>query len=347
MVNKLRILSLVSGLFLILLSGWAATRYAAGPTAFLPGVLLGIVILVLPTALAHGKLWQRRGHRYIRSRRSTTNEIGSTYVSTASDPDPEAALAEIVAAIRDGDAYEAVRREPFSEGDGLLVTHAGFHNSFVRVTEAGKLVVTGASKKTGELAAHIGDLRGLTLRNQSNNPFLQPIPVRGSSRVFLSLGLVAMLVVGTSGVFGAAYPLAAYNTAEKGVFVSYDAREDFDPGTSAAEVRLAKASFMVDAISEEAVEISWERNNSQYVRQNGEQALAMSQDVRIILGEVESGSSTPKQRAEADAIEVELHEAERRVAEALTARLANGTVHDPERVRAVRDDLRVAANTTV
>ena len=61
-MNKLRGLSLGGGALLVVASAWAALRYP-GPAAFVPAALLGVLVAGLPTALAYGKLWARRGRR--------------------------------------------------------------------------------------------------------------------------------------------------------------------------------------------------------------------------------------------------------------------------------------------
>ncbi|WP_254546815.1 hypothetical protein [Halomarina pelagica] len=324
MVNTLRAVSWSSGTLLIALSVWAAVEYG-DPLRFLPGVVVAATILGLPPALAYAKLWSRRGSRYLKARRRGSVEMDATFVSDDPDPNPDDALASIAEAVGAGDGSDAVRWEPFPEGEGLMVTHGGFHNSFVRLTEGGRLVVTGASKRTRTLAQFVGDLREVSMRNRSNNPLLGPIPVRGAPRWFLALALVALLGVGVGGVANAAYPTDAYNTPEKTVLVSYDARADVDPTTSPTEATLGKAAFMTGALSEEAVEVAWEKDGSPYVVHDARQAIEISRDVRAQLRTAREGSLTPAQVDRAARIEADLHAAERDVAAALRERLENDT----------------------
>jgi len=345
-VNKLRALSRSGGLALFLVSLWAAIRYGS-PLRFVPGILVAGVVLTLPLALAYGKLWVRRGRRYLADRRRDEDR-GTTFVSKERDPDPESALSQVAEALSRDESYRDVRSEAFPEGEGLLITHGGFQGSFVRRTEAGRLVVTGSSEKTRSLARRVGDLRGVSMDERLNNPFLGPIPVRGGPRVLLSVVLVVMLVLGVGSVAGAAYPSDAYNTPEKTVLVSYDARADFVPGISRTDVRLGKAAFAVGALSEEAVEIRWEENGSRFLVEDGRQALAISADVRATLRSVRERSLDPAQAARVDRIEGDLHAAEQNAADAITARLENRTAgqYAPE-LRVLRDRLRRAATRPV
>ncbi|WP_218836427.1 hypothetical protein [Halorarum salinum] len=323
MTNWLRVVSVSSATFLFALSVWAAVAYG-GPLRFLPGVVTAMTILLLPKALAYAKLWSRRGRRYLTARRRGAAELDATFVSDEPDPNPDGALSCIADAIGGGIA-DSVRRESFPEGEGLMVRHGGFHNSFVRLTGGGQLVVTGASKRTRALAERVADIRGVSMRNRSNNPLVGPIPVRGAPRWFLALGLVAILVVGVMGVVNAAYATDTYTAPEKAVLVSYDARADFDPGTSPTDARLGKAEFLIGALSEEAVEVAWEQNESRYIVEDGRQAIEMSRDVRTHLRTAREGSLTPDQRERAASIETDLHAAERDVAGALGERLETGT----------------------
>ena len=323
MVNKLRVISVSAGGFLLALSVWAAVEYG-GPLRFLPGVVAALTILLLPGALAYAKLWSRRASRYLKGRRRDADEMNSTFVSDSPDPNPDDALASIADAV-DGEGPHSVRRESFPEGEGLMVTHGGFHNSFVRLTEKGRLVVTGASRKTQPLAQWVADLRDVSMQSRSNNPLVRPIPVRGAPRWFLAVGLVAILVFGVVGVVNTAYTTDTYTAPEKAVLVSYDARADFDPGTSATDARLGKAEFVVSALSEEAVEVAWEGNESPYIVEDGRQAIEMSQDVRAKLRTARQGSLTAQQRERAARIESDLHAAEREVAAALQKHLEEGT----------------------
>jgi hypothetical protein len=345
-VNKLRALSVTGALVLSVLGTWAALRYGS-PFRYVRALLVAAFVLALPSVLAYGKLWARRGRRYVASRRRDGGH-GTTFVSEERDPESESALSAVATALAREDEYRDVRTEDFSDGEGLLVTHSGFHSSFVRRTEDGRLVVTGDSETTRSLARRIGDLRGVSMAERPNNPFFSPIPVRGAPRAFLSVLLIVALAVGVGSVAGAAYPVDSYNTLEKAVLVSYDARADFVPGVSRTDARLDKAAFMTDSLGEEAVEIRWEENESRFLVEDAEQALAISADVRTRLRETDSNSLNPAQAARVDRIETDLHEAERSVAEAITVRLENDTTGEyAPRLRSLRARLRRAAERPI
>lgn len=346
MVNTLRQLSRSSGVFLLALSGWAMVHYG-NLLRFVPSVVVAVTILILPVAFAYVKLWLRRTSRYIKQRQRESTERDSTFVSAVPDPAPGEALSSIAAAVADEDRRD-IQRETFPEGEGLMITYGGFHNSFVRLTDHGRLVVTGASKQTRSLAESIGDLRGVTMERHSNNPLLGPIPVRGAPRWFLGVLLVMILIVGVGVVAGTAYTADTYTIPEKVVLVSYDAHADFAPGATKTDARLGKAEFMVGSLSEEAVEIRWEKNGSSFLVGDGKQALAISDDVRAELHAVKRKSPTDAQAARSDRIESELHTAERQVAESIRIRLRNETTgqYDDE-LRTIRQRLLSASNQSV
>lgn len=351
MVNKLRALSWTGGVFLLVLSVWAAVRYSGGPGEpwpFLWGIVAGLLVIVLPASLARAKLWTRKANDARHSRRSSSVERGSVFVSESDVHDPAASLATIADAVHETDRYDQVRREKFSEGEGLSITHAGFHSLFVRATGSGRLVVTGASRRTRSLALFIERTCGISFTNAASNPFHKPRPVQGGSRVFLGLLLIVVVLVGIGGAAGAAYPSSAYNPAEKTVLVSIDLRADVDPGMSETEAKLTKAAFLVDVLSEEAVEIRWVQNSSVRIRTHGRQALLISEDIRRLLTDVRRSSPTPEQVARADHIKAALHDAEQAVARAIRDRLANGTVRgNTEELARIRDALHALATTDV
>lgn len=330
MVNKLRTFSWTSGVFLLLLSIWAAVRYSDGVEELLPffwSIALGLFVITAPTALAHAKLWMRKANDWLRNRRSSSVKGGSIFVSESAAHDPVASLDTIADAIRKTDEYDRVRREQFPEGEGLTITYAGFHSSFVRVIGSGRIVVTGASGKTRSLARSIEQMCGMTFTSTASNPFHKPRSVRGGSRVFLGLLLFVVVLAGIGGVADAAYPSDAYNPAEKAVLVSIDLQSDVDPRISKTDTKLTKAAFLVDVLSEESVEIRWEQNNSGRIVIHGQQALLISENVDTLLAGVRQSTPTPEQAARADRIETDLHDAEHAVARAIRDRLAEDTIH--------------------
>lgn len=348
-MNKLRVLSVGGGAFLVAASVWASFRYA-GSASFGWPVVLGVLVAGLPIGLAYGKLWARRGWRRLRHVRADDPPRDVSYVSESRVEDPESELAAIADAVRDADGLDAARRKQFDDGDGLVVTHAGFHSSFVRLTSTGRLVVTGASRRTRRLVEAIEATRPRSLTRSANNPLRRSDPVRGAPRVFLGVLLVGLVLVGVGGVADGAYPDDAYTAGEKAVLVSIDARADVDPGTSSTDASLAKAAFVVGAIEEEAVEVRWESNgtSAEVVDEHGRSSLRMSEDVRALVSAVRSGSPSAAQASRADRIEADLHRAEAAVAAAITARLeAENLSGETAGLRATRDELRAASEDPV
>lgn len=344
-MNKLRTFARSAAAFLVALAAWGALHYgpAVAPASFLPVALVGLAIPVIPRALARLAFHARRWW----SNRSTAPrfsfERGSLFVSTNPVDDRESALERIKAVVAGDDRFDAVADDEFAEGIGLTVGHAGYHNSFVRFSK-GRLVVTGASERTHALADLVADACSLTFERATDHPFASPDPIRGAPRAFLGLFLVVLLLVGVGGFAGAAYPGGSHNPAEKTVLVGLDARGEFVPGVTTDETRLDKAAFLVDGLAEEAVEIRWERNETDRILVHARQSVAVSNDVRRLLSAAHDGGLTPEQAARADRIETDLHEAERSVAAAIDERARNERVRD-ERLLAVRDELREAADT--
>lgn len=344
-MNKLRTFSLSAAVFLQLLAVWGALYYgpSVGYASFIPVALVGLLIPAIPPVLAwlafHARrLWPNRGKKP-----AFSFERGSMFVSTDSVSDPERVLGRIREAVTGDERFDAVTDDRFSEGAGLTVGHAGFHNSFVRFSE-GRLVVTGASERTHALADLVADACSLSFERARNHPFKTPAPIRGAPRAFLGLFLVVLLLVGASGFATVAYSGSAYNTAEKAVLVGFDAREEFVPGVTPDETRLDKAAFLVDGLAEEAVEIRWERNSTERILAHGRQSVSISNDVRQLLSAARDDGLDPDEAARADRIETELHDAERSVATAIDERASNESVRD-ERLVAIRDRLLEAAET--
>lgn len=347
-MNKLRGLSLGGGALLVVASAWAALRYP-GWVPFAVAALVGLAVAGLPTALAYAKLWVRRAWRRLRRARGHSFS-GSAFVSDSPVEDPGRELGAIADAIRGADGFDGVRREQFDDGEGLVVTHAGFHSSFVRFTRRGHLAVNGASNRTRRLVDLIEATRERSLDDRTNNPLRRPDRIRGAPRVFLAVFLIAVLVVGVGIIAGAAYPADAYTHGEKTVLVSFDARADVHPEVSRTDAGLSKAAFIVGSLEEEAVEVHWESNetSADRVNEHGRESLQMSRDVRALLSEARAGSLSEEQATRADRIEADLHEAEASVAEAITARLEADDLHgETDELRATRDELRAASEEPV
>jgi len=341
MANKLRGLSVGAGLFLVATGVWMTVRYDV------PGVLAtagvsAAVILGLPVVLAYAKIGGRRTWRSLRDRLTDgVPERERTLVSETPVENPTALLASIADAVRDAEEFDDVRRESFEDDDGLMVTHAGFHGSFVRITDGDHLAVTGSSKRTRALARLIESVRPLSLSDRPNNPFHEPVPVRGAPRVFLGLFMIAVVVLATGSMVGAAYPAGPYTTGEKAAFVGMDARADFDGGVSPTDARLDKAEFTASSVGEEAIEVNWtEDNQTGRVVTHGRQALAMSADTRELLATVRASNPTPEQTARADRIKADLRAAEMEVAAEITRRIEDGDIERTEALSAVLEDLR-------
>lgn len=349
MVNKLRGLTLTGGGLLVVLSLWALSYYSVPRSEALPYVKVtatGVGIVILPTALAYVKLWVKTAGQYLERRKSDTYERGTIFISEDSVSDPEVTLDKIASAVSDVDDFDDVYRDAFPEGEGLTVIHTGFHNSFVRVSDSTRLVITGASAKSAALADVIAERVGLPLRRALRNPFVDPQPVRGAPRVLLGVVVVAIVVLGVVGIGGAAYPSPAYNPAEKTVLVGIDARAAIDPGVGETDHRLDKAAFLVMVLEEKQVEILWAQNDSSYIREHGEDAGVISRDVRVLLRQARASSPTPDQAERADRIESDLHAAELDIAGALDRRGASGN-YGPDPFISLADEMRTAANTSV
>lgn len=354
MVNKLRTLTRGGGGLLIVLTTWAFFRYGQGIGDIVPYLkmaVLGVVIILLPRALVRAKIvvitvWRMIEH-YRSGSTSFSRTRGTTFISEAPLADPEAVLGEVTDIVQTNDMYDDVKRDEFPEGEGLTVTHTGFHNTFVRISKSARLVLTGASKKTRALADDLEEGNSMSFREAYRNPFRKPRSVEGAPRVFFGLFVFILILAGTMGVADAAYPTVAYNPAEKTVLLTLDARTALDPTVSETDNRLAKAEFMVKSLEEEAVEIQWDRSSPEAAASHGEQATLIAQDIRGQLTAVRSSSPTPEQAARADRVETELYAAEETVSEALESK-ANAQVNQDaaDRFLEIQKQFRAAGNAS-
>ena len=349
MVNKLRGLTMLGGGLLVGLSLWASSFYPRDPTGTVPYLkiaVVGVGIILLPVGLAYAKLWVKLVGQYLERRKSETYERGTIFVSEEPVADPHGTLDRVASAVDDVDDFDDVYRDAFPEGEGLTVIHTGFHNSFVRISDSARLVITGASAKSAALAELITDRVGLPVRRALRNPFEEPQPVRGAPRVFLGVIVFGIVVLGVTGIAGAAYPSPAYNPAEKTVLIGMDARASLDPGVGNTEHRLDKAAFLVAVLEEKQVEILWARNDSTRIRTHGEQAAEISTEIRTLLAEARASRLSPAQAARTERIEANLHQAELNVARALDRRGSSGN-YGSDPFISVADKMREAANTSV
>jgi len=339
-MNKLRTVAWGGGGVSVLLALWAAIHYGGSLVRFLPTVVLGLVAATLPFGIAYTK------HAVASARRQFADvdagisaEKGSIFVSTTTVDDPLGCLEAIVPAVRADDDYDEVRRESFQEGPGLMVLYGGFHNAFVRITETGRVVVTGASEHTHALADTVSEACALSFERTRNNPFTELEPVQGASRVFLGVIVLTLVLGGTVAVGTAAYP-STYNPAERTAMVGIDARGDFVPGVSRTETHLSKAAFLVTVVKEGSQEVAWARNDSERVTAYGRQALRASRDAQALLTAVREDRLTPAQADRADRLDRRLVEARESVAAAMTERVESGSVNETAEMRRVVAQLR-------
>lgn len=318
MVNKLRGYAAAVGGGLALLGLWAAVAYADRPGDAAPFALaaVGAVgIAVSPLALAYGKLAvERRRHHGLG---------GATYVSDPLDVDRDGFVRETLSHFADHSAFVDVRTRSFPEGTGFVVDHTAFHGTFVRLTRAGRLVVTGVTAEATEAVVSVLEYGwSTTMRPSSSNPFLGPTPVRGAPRVLLTLGITALVVAEVLFVAGAAYPAPVYNPGEKAALVGIDLYTDLDPRVSETDGRLVKARFLVSVVRERAVEIRWVANASDDGPPPDGSAERIAGDVRRLLDEARADGPDAAQRERIGTLERDLESA---MAAVRSAREAAGT----------------------
>lgn len=317
MANKLRIYAGLVGAGLVGLSLWATGSYGDRPGArgtFVLVAAVGVGIAVTPVALAYAKLalerWRHRGRG------------GVTYTSAPIDVDRATFVRDTAAAFSARSDVVGVRTTRFPEGRGLLVDHTAFHGTFVRLSSAGRLVVTGVTREaTADVAAALEEAWSTSLRPTASNPLVRPIPVRGAPRVLLAVVITVLVVGAVLSLAGAAYPAAAYNPGERAVLVGIDLHTDLDPSVSRTDGRLTKARFLVSVIREEAVEIRWAANRSAG-RPPPDGAGVVAAEVERLLDRASAGEPTAAQRARIRSIRRDLAEALRAV------RLARAQVDD-------------------
>jgi len=347
-MNAVRALSAASAGLLAAFVAWAAVTYDGGarPVPYLLAAATAVAVLLAPAGAARAKLLGKRALRHVRGGSEFSAERGTVFRATS--PLGRADLFDAVEEVVGGSGdFEGVRTDEFPEGEGLVVTHAGFHALFVRVTDAGHPVVTGASKRTRRLVDALERTRSLSFERVETSPFLDPEPVRGGPRVLLAGALVVATLGGATVVVDAAHAGEPYNTAEKFTLVGTDARAAIDPGVSETEAKLHKAAFLVRSIREEAVEIRWQDADAERVHGNAVQALRTDRTVRELLRSARSASLTAEQAARADRIETALLAADRRVAAAVRNRTGTGLADPDGDLDEVRRRLAEAGETPV
>ena len=302
--SKLQAYATVLGVGVAVVALWAAIAYGTNLDAVVTlafGAAVGAAIAVSPVALAHGK------RRLERRRHATLDQ--ETFVSAPVDLDRTSFFEEAGDVLREREAFVAVKERDFPEGIGLVVDHTGFHGTFVRLTDAGRIVVTGVKSRAASAVVDALESRwSASFSPSSSNPFVGPIPVRGAPRVFLVLLLTAVALADLALVAGVAYPAPAYNPGEKTVLMAHDLRADVDPGVTETDADLAKADFLISVLREEANEVRWEAglNGTQCVPRHD--ADAISADVTRLLDRVEASGPDADQRARLGRLERD-HEA--------------------------------------
>lgn len=324
MPNKLRAYSTLLGGGLVAASIWAGVEYGARPGTlwgFAQATAVGLGVVLAPIAFAYAKLaLERRRHAGLGR---------DAYVSPPLGLDRASFLVDVREGFESNEDFVGVKERAFPEGSGLLVEHTGFHGTFVRLSTAGRIVVTGVrSRVTRSVVDELEALYSTSLSSTSSNPFIGPIPVRGAPRVLLAVLLTAVAVANVALIADTAYPTSTYNPGEKAVLVGYDFQEWIDPGTSETDARLAKAEFLVSVLTEEATEVRWEAglNASRSVPENN--ADAISADITRLLDQARASDPDEAQRARIRRIEAD-HERAREVVRIAVAETANATDRTP------------------
>lgn len=319
MVNKLRQTANAVGTFLIVIALWSALTYGSetGIAPFVWVIVLGVVVVITPKLIARGRRYYGRIRTEMGGGSRTTDYY---YVSTEPVGGHERVFRTVRDAVADAADLDGVSEGDFPEGLGLSVVHSGFHNSFVRVTADGRMVVSGATERTTEIADLLRRRLDIDFDRRWSNPMRREYPVEGGARVVLGTVFVVAAVVGGLAVANAAYPTDAYNPVEKAVLLSYDARGGVSPSMSEADVAIAKADFRVTTLRETDTEVRWAGNDSASILGYGHNAVTIAATVRSTLADLQNRSLTADQRARVAEIRADLETAETDVATALANR---------------------------
>lgn len=346
-MNKLRTFVLGGSTLLFGALAWALLTYGVTATnagAYVRVLAVAVLLPVIPRGLAVakyvvGKRWEAR-----QASGNPNAEEGAIFVSESTISDVERTLSRLSDAISAEDEFDGVSRDVFSEGPGLTARHAGFHNSFIRVTGDSHLAITGETRQTNALADVVERTTTLSLRRKNSHPFREARPVQGAPRMFLGLFLVVLLLFGVGSVATAGYPADTYNTGERVVLVGFDVRSDVTPGYDETDATLGKSAFLVGALGEEAVEISWDGNATAELERHASQSLALSATVTDNLGTVRRQDSSAAQAERVAMIRSDLRDAECRVSAAIGKRLEEETVQgNTSDLRRMRTRLRERA----
>ncbi|ERG99929.1 MAG: hypothetical protein J07HQX50_01083 [Haloquadratum sp. J07HQX50] len=316
-MNKLKYFCLGGACIVSLVTSWAMVHY--GPqSAILFAGIFGLGSTALPSVLSRMKYYVTRIYsRYLSSGPRHGPGEGTIFVSTSPVEDAFEYLEAAYTAIDRDDTYESVTREEFSEGPGLSVIYAGFHNSFVRVSNTGMVVVTGASERSIDVVDTLRGIKDIRFEQTNRSPFVGYTPIRGAARVFLSVFVAIALMSSIVMIGGGAYPNDAYNPAERTVLMGIDAHGDLNPRVSATDTTLTRVAFLVSIVEEESTEIGWAQNKTTEIERHSQQALAVSQEARELLGSVASSDPTTAQREQIKSLRVQLTSAEAAVVTAV------------------------------
>jgi hypothetical protein len=331
--NKLRTFTMSACLLLLAFALWGTVRYGNGGL-YAVVAFVGVAMVAIPSGLSHGKLWYLHWRQRRRDRPGGRDAAG-IYVSEEIIADSDEALAVIESAL--DDTIYSPTIESFPSGTGLTVGHTGFHNSFVRITHNGSLVVTGEPTRTEPLVRIVEAACDVTMNRATSNPMIERTPIQKGPRVLLSLFLIVLLIGGLLVGLNAAYSSSAYNSAERSVFVLMDGRQDVDPTVSATETTLDKAAFHVAILEEERTEVEWLGNDTGRIVTTARDSLVISNDVRALLISLNDRSLSDSKAARAERIRRDLRSAELEMIEILQQVVDNGAVSDPEQVAELRD----------
>jgi hypothetical protein len=321
-MNKLRITAVSGGAVLLIAAGWGTLEYGSrvGLEPFAWIAVVAVLVAIAPDAISVVK---HTVYQYLRESKAADARAGTKdryFRSTETFRERDEVLGSVRDAIDDTDSYEGVVTNDFPEGTGLSVTHAGFHNSFVRVDTAGRLVLAGASKRTADLADDIASTLGTSFDQSWANPMRNRKPITGGFRIVLAVALLTTTGLGVGAVAAAGYSSNAYNPLEKVVLASYDARETVTPGMSETDAAIDKARFRVDVLQESSVEIGWNDDDSIRLIDTGLATYSVAGDARSSISDLRGRSLTPAQRARIDSIATDLRKAEMSAATTLRKR---------------------------
>ncbi|WP_458187039.1 hypothetical protein [Haladaptatus sp. NG-WS-4] len=342
-MNKLRATAVGSGLVLLAGAAWGALEYgaSAGLEPFVWVAVFGVVVAVVPDGIAAAKHAVYQSRREAKAEDARAGAKDRYFTSTKTYPSREEVLDVVRDTVRATDGYERVAAEDFPEGAGLSVTHAGFHNSFVRVTASGRLVLAGASERTADLASDLAKDLKTSFDQSWANPMRQRKPIVGGLRVVLAVAILTTTGLGLGTVAAAGYPSDSYNPLEKVALASYDARSTVDPGTSETDAAIAKARFRVTILKESVVEVRWTDNNSARLVRTGQVALRVAGDTRSTLTGLRERELTDAQERRVGRIEGNLREVEDSIAATLESRADDqGIGEGADDIRAVAGALR-------